>query len=75
MNRTSGPVNGKGFCRGPLAFVPLFILVSFFLPLPLFVACVLSCLSLTLHSRAGPTSSPALPVRSPGPPSLRSPPF
>jgi hypothetical protein len=75
MNRTSGPVNGKGYCRGQLAFVPLFILVSLFLPLPLFVTSALLCLSLALHSRAGPISSPVLPARSPGPPSLRSPPF
>ncbi len=75
MNRTSGPVNGKGFCRGPLAFVPLFILVSLFLPLPLFVTSVLLFLSLALQSRAGPIASPVLLNRFPGPPSLRSPPL
>ena len=75
MNKTTGPVNGRGFCRGPLAFVPLFILVSLFLPLPLFMASVLLSLSLVIHSRAGPLCSPVPSGRFPDPPPLRSPPF
>jgi len=75
MKRTSGPASSKAFGRGPLGFVPLFILVALFLPLPFFLASVLLTLSLALHSRAGPLFSPVLSGRIPGPPPLRSPPF
>lgn len=76
MNRKAGSLSQRSCPGGILAFLPLLILVSIFLPLPFIWLPVLFFIFLVLHPRAAPPGKATVPVRfSSGPPSLRSPPF
>jgi hypothetical protein len=75
MNRQAGFASPKSFSGSVRPFLPLLILISIFLPLPLLVLPMLFFISLVLQPRAAPAVNQTVPVRFIDLPSLRSPPF
>lgn len=75
MNRTTTRLFSRSRASGRiLPFLPLLVLVSIFLPLPLVVLPILLFISLIVLPRAAPREFRFIPVRFLIPPPLRSPP-